>query len=54
MALNDLRNDTSIIITKPDKGNGVVIVNRHDYLNKTKQLISDGTKFKLLSQNQKA
>ncbi|XP_068749298.1 uncharacterized protein [Montipora capricornis] len=51
MALNDLRNDTSIIITKPDKGNGVVIVNRHDYLSKMKQLISDGTKFKLLSHN---
>ena len=29
----------------------VVIVNRHDYLNKMKQLISDGTKFKLLSHN---
>ena len=51
MALNDLRNNTSIIITKPDKGNGVVIVNRHDYLSKMKQLISDGTKFKLLSHN---
>ena len=51
MALNDLRNDTSIIITKPDKGNGVVIVTRYDYLNKMKQLISDGTKFKLLSHN---
>ena len=51
MALNDLRKDYSIVITKPDKGNGVVIVNRHDYLNKMKQLISDGTKFKLLSHN---
>ncbi|XP_068673073.1 uncharacterized protein [Montipora foliosa] len=51
MALNDLRNDTSITVTKPDKGNGVVIVNRHDYLSKMKQLISDGTKFKLLSHN---
>ena len=52
MALNDLRKDSSIVITKPDKGNGVVIVNRHDYLNKMKQLISDGTKFKsVLSHN---
>ena len=33
-ALDDLRNDNSIIITRPDKGNGVVIVNRLDYLNK--------------------
>jgi len=30
-ALNDLRSDDSIIITKPDKGNGVVIVNKVDY-----------------------
>ena len=34
-----------------DKGNGVVIVNRIDYLNKMKRLISDETKFKKLSQN---
>ena len=38
MALNDLRKDSSIVITNPD-----------NYLNKMKQLISDGTKFKLLS-----
>ena len=38
-ALNDLRNDDSI-----DKGNGIVIVNKLDYLNKMKQLISDETK----------
>ena len=29
-ALNDLRNDNSIIITRPDKGNGVVIINKLD------------------------
>jgi len=48
--LNDVRSDDSIIITRPDKGNGVVIVSRIDYLNKMK-LISDGTKFKQLKQN---
>ena len=41
----------SSIIAKPDKGNGVVIVSRLDYLNKMKQLISDNTKFKQLKQN---
>ena len=49
--LNDLRKDDSIIITKPDKVNGIVIVNKLDYLNKMKQLISDETKFKKLTQN---
>lgn len=44
----DLHKDDSIIITKPDKGNCVVIVNKLDYLNKMKQLISDQTKFKKL------
>ena len=50
-ALNDLRKDDSIIITRSDKGNGVVIVNKLDYLNKMKQLISDETKFKKLARN---
>ena len=47
----DLRKDDSIIITKPDKGNGVVIISRLDYLNKMKHLISDTTKFKELQHN---
>ena len=50
-ALNDLRSDDSIIITKPDKVNGSVIVSRLDYLNKMKQLLSDNTKFKPLTNN---
>ena len=37
-ALTDLRKDDSIIITKPDKGNGVVIINKLDYLNKIQYL----------------
>ena len=43
-----LRKDDSIIITKPHKGNCVVIVSKLDYLNKMKQLISDQTNFKKL------
>ena len=38
-------------ITKPDKGNGAVIMNKLDYLNKMKLLVSDETKFKNLTQN---
>ena len=49
--LSDFRNNDSIIISKPDKGNGVVIDSRLDYLTKMKKLISDGTKFKQLKQN---
>ena len=50
-ALTDLRKDDSIIITKPDKGNGVAIINKLDYLNKLKLLVPDETKFKKLTQN---
>ena len=46
-----MRRDDSIIITKPDKGNGVVIINKLDYLNKMKLLVSHETKFKKLAQN---
>ena len=49
--MTDLRRDDSIIITKPYKGNGVVIINKLDYLNKMKLLVSDETKFKKLAQN---
>ena len=50
-ALTDLRKDDSIIVTTPDKGDGVIIVNKLDYLNKMKLLISNETKFKKLTQN---
>ena len=40
------RQNDSIIITKPDKGNGIVIVNKLEFVNKMKQSISDETKSK--------
>ena len=39
-------NNDSIIIRKPDKGNGIVIVNKLEFVNKMKQSISDETKSK--------
>lgn len=51
-ALNDLRKDNSIITAKPDKGNGIVIINRIDYLNKMKLLISDEATWKKDDHNQ--
>jgi hypothetical protein len=35
-AVESLRKNPDIIITKPDKGRGVVIMNRDDYINKKK------------------
>ena len=40
-----LAQDKSIVITKPDKGNGVVILDKHDYVSKMNTILSDPTKF---------
>ncbi|CAF4074285.1 unnamed protein product [Adineta steineri] len=49
--LSNLSKDTAIVITKPDKGRGVVIMNRADYVRKLEQILSDGTKFELLDKD---
>ena len=43
--LYSLRNDPNIIITRTDKGNGVVILNRCDYVNKMYDILNDKPKF---------
>ena len=47
--LKSLGCDKSIIITKPDKGKGVVTINKTYYLNSMKNLMSDVTKFKKIN-----
>jgi len=44
-----LHKDNSIIVTKPDKGNGVVLLNRTDYVSKMEDILSDASKFSLSS-----
>ena len=46
--IKDLKNDNNLIITKPDKGNGCVLLNKSDYLGKMNDIMSDSTKFNLL------
>jgi hypothetical protein len=43
--LDDLKDDESIIIVKPDKGNGVVILDKNDYNSKMEDILQDTTKF---------
>jgi len=44
-----LRKDDSIIVTKPDKGNGVVELNRKDYVSKMEEILNNTSKFSLSS-----
>ena len=43
--LQNLRKNKDIVITKPDKGNGVVILDRKIYNNAIKEIILDTSKF---------
>ena len=47
--LKQLSEDDSIVIIKPDKGNGIVILNKNDYLSKMETILQDSTKFKRLT-----
>lgn len=44
--LKELGSNKDVIIVKPDKGKGVVIMNRDDYLRKMKVILNDNTKFR--------
>ena len=49
--LKKLKSDKSIVILRPDKGNGVVVLDRNQYDNAIKEIISDKTKFKELRED---
>ena len=48
IALKNLAPDKTIVILKPDKGNGVVLMNKVTYISKVDIVFSDVTKFKLI------
>ena len=49
--LRNLRKNKDIVITKPDKGNGVVILDRKLYDNAIQELITDTYKFEKLNED---
>ena len=49
--LRNLRKNKDIVITKPDKGNGVVILDRKLYDNAIQEIISHTFKFEILNEN---
>ena len=51
-ALRNLQLNDSIIVQRPDKRGGVVIMNKLDYNNKLLDLVNDVSKFKLCDSKQ--
>ena len=49
--LRNLRKNKDTVITKPDKGNGVVILDRKFYYSATEEIITDTSKFEKLSED---
>ncbi|CAF3279221.1 unnamed protein product [Rotaria sp. Silwood2] len=47
--LKNLKEDKSIVVTRPDKGRGVVLLDKVDYLSKMHTILNDSTKFSFLS-----
>ena len=50
-ALKNLSNKPSIVICKPDKGNGVVLLDKSTYQQKMENILKDKSKFKLATNN---
>jgi len=43
--LNDLSKDENLYIIRPDKGNGVIVLDKSKYIEKMETILSDATKF---------
>ena len=49
--LEELIGNPNIVVTRPDKGQGVVILNKHDYIRKIREIIDDETKFTAVTED---
>ena len=49
--LKDLRKNKNIVILRPDKGNGIVVLDRTTYDSGVLKIISDTSKFKVLAED---
>ena len=47
--LKKLKSDPNIVVLKSDKGNAIVILNKQDYHSKMNNILSDTSKFKLIT-----
>ena len=49
--LKEIRKNKNIVILKPDKGNGVVVLDRSDYDQGILKIINDTSKFRLIRED---
>ena len=49
VSLQRLANNPTLIICKPNKGNGVVVMNKNDYINTMNKILSNKTHFQKVS-----
>ena len=47
-AINQLQKNDDIIVTKPDKGSGIVLLNKSNYVDKMNKILNDQSKFRRL------
>ena len=47
--VKNLAENKDLIICKPDKGNGIVLLNKNNYVEKMQEILADGTKFSPMS-----
>jgi len=50
-AISTLLNDSALVISKVDKGNAVVVMNKKDYPNKAQEILNDKRAFRKLNKN---
>ncbi|MGL5708700.1 MAG: hypothetical protein ACRDDF_10625, partial [Aeromonas sp.] len=48
LALKTFKNDKNVLVTRPDKGTGIVLMDKKDYVEKMNCILEDQTKFQLM------
>ena len=48
--INAIKKNNKIVIAKPDKGSGIVLLDKKEYLDKINEILNDSTKFVKLGQ----
>ena len=51
--LNNLSKDDTLTVTRYDKGNGVCLMNKKDYLEKLDKIVNDKTKFNVIEKSKR-